>query len=105
MSLFNTIKLDGQKELESLMGDIFNYQKEKILNSPTLVRLRGEEPKGNLTQAQIDQGARGATAPIATGNSNGSLQNSVESPWVKYKMLFIGMGVLLLIVIILVYKK
>ena len=104
MSLFDTIKTDAQKNVEGLLGDIFNYQTEKLLNAPTLVRLKGQAPAGNLTAEQIKQGMRGETAPIPQGNSNGDLSNSITSPWLSNKMMYI-VGAVILVVVVLVPRR
>lgn len=105
MAIWDEIKSDAVKNAENLLGDMFKYQQERLLNSPTLVRLRGTAPAGNLTEKELKQGARGDAGGIPTGNSNGDLSNSVTSPWVSSKMVYIIGGALLILIVVLIAKR
>lgn len=105
MSLFDTMKSDAQKNVEGLLGDMFDYQTQKLLNAPVLARLSGNEPSGNLTAEQIAQGQRGATSGIPSGNSNGDLSNSLGSPMGVKWYYWLGGALAIILLIVLVKRR
>ena len=105
MAFWEDIKSDTLKKMEGMLGDTVQYQIDRALNTPTLVRLRSDAPSGNLTEKDLLQGKRGDAGGIPTGNSNGDLSNSVTSPWLSNKWLMIGGGVLILLIVVLLVKK
>lgn len=100
---------DSQKEVESALSNIIDYQREKILNSPVLVKL-GVTGQGNLTEAQLKAGQRGSTEKVQTDNtSNGDLSRSngfgMVSDTLKKYGIPIGIGLGIIAIVMLVKRK